>query len=266
MPPMAAPSATHSAVLITGAAAGIGRACAERFAREGWFVGLCDIDERGVQALAQQLGPRTFAARLDVTDAVDWQQVLTAFFEAGGRRLDLLLNNAGVLVSGHFGEIPLEKQLWLVDVNFKGVINGCHAALPYLKQTPQARLINMASASAIYGAPSLAVYSATKFAVRGLTEALQIEWKPLGIAVSDIWPLYVQTKMIDAVGAGGQKSLDSMGVRLTPQDVADTVWRAAQRPGRTHWIVGLQAKLTALAVRLSPSFLTRRVVAWLSGY
>lgn len=254
------------AIFITGAAAGIGRACAERYAREGWFVGLYDIDEAGVQALAQALGPRTHAARLDVIDAANWQRALAAFFVASGGRLDVLLNNAGVLVSGAFGELPLEQQQWLVDVNFKGVINGCHAGLPYLKQTPGARLINMASASAIYGAPTLAVYSATKFAVRGLTEALQIEWRPLGIAVMDIWPLYVRTAMIDAVGVGSAKSLDSMGVRLTPQDVADTVWRASQRPGRTHWLVGLQAKLTALAVRLGPGFLTRRVVAWLSGY
>ncbi|HSW14623.1 MAG TPA: SDR family oxidoreductase [Solimonas sp.] len=254
------------AIFITGAAAGIGRACAERFAREGWFVGLYDIDEAGVQALARSLGSASHAGRLDVIDEQDWQRALAEFCAASGGRLDLLLNNAGVLVSGAFGEIPLAKQQWLVDVNFKGVINGCHAALPYLKQTPGARLINMASASAIYGAPTLAVYSATKFAVRGLTEALQIEWKPLGIVVMDIWPLYVQTRMIDAVGVGGAKSLDSMGVRLTPQDVAETVWRAALRPGRTHWIVGLQAKLTALAVRLSPSFLTRRVVAWLSGF
>jgi len=266
MSPTAAPSASHSAIFITGAAAGIGRACAQRFAREGWFVGLYDIDEAGAQALASELGAATVAGRLDVCDAADWQRALAGFCAASGGRLDVLLNNAGVLVSGDFGTLPLAQLQWQVDVNFKGVINGCHAALPHLRQTPGARVINMASASAIYGAPSLAVYSATKFAVRGLTEALQIEWQPLGIAVMDIWPLYVQTKMIDAVAVGGAKSLDAMGVRLTPQDVANTVWRAARRPGRTHWIVGLQAWLTALAVRFSPAFLTRRVVAFLSGY
>ncbi|AXQ31436.1 SDR family oxidoreductase [Solimonas sp. K1W22B-7] len=257
---------TRSAILITGAAAGIGRACAERFAREGWFVGVCDIDEAGASALARQFGAQGWSAKLDVTDPAAWDATLAAFFAASGGRLDVLLNNAGVLVSGAFGDIPLAKQHWQVDVNFKGVINGCHAALPYLKQTPGARLINMASASAIYGAPSLAVYSATKFAVRGLTEALQVEWQPLGVAVMDIWPLYVRTAMIDAVGAGSARSLDSMGVRLTPQNVADTVWRAANRPGRTHWTVGLQAWAMDLATRLSPRALTRRVVAWLSGF
>ena len=254
------------AILITGAAAGIGRACAERFAREGWFVGVCDIDEAGARALATQFGAQGWAAKLDVTDPQGWQDTLAAFSAASGGRLDVLLNNAGILAGGHFGDIPLAKQHAMVEVNFKGVINGCHAALPYLKQTPGARVINMASASAIYGAPSLAVYSATKFAVRGFTEALQVEWQPLGIAVMDIWPLFVRTAMIDAVGAGSAQSLDSMGVRLTPQDVADTVWRAANRPGRTHWIVGLQARAMALAIRLSPGALTRRVVAKLSGF
>ncbi|PPE75212.1 short-chain dehydrogenase [Solimonas fluminis] len=259
-------TASRPAILVTGAAAGIGRACAERFAREGWFVGVCDIDEAGARALAQRLGVQGWAARLDVTDPQGWRDTLAAFTAASGGRLDVLLNNAGVLVGGPFGEIPLERQHWLVDVNFKGVINGAHAALPYLRQTPGARLINMASASAIYGAPSLAVYSATKFAVRGLTEALQVEWKPLGVEVMDVWPLFVRTAMIDAVGAGSARSLDSMGVRLTPQDVAETVWRAAKRPGRTHWIVGLQARLMALAIRLSPAAITRRVVAKLSGF
>ena len=211
-------------------------------------------------------GAQGWAGRLDVTDPQGWRDTLAAFTAASGGRLDVLLNNAGILASGHFGGIPLEKQHAMVDVNFKGVINGAHAALPYLKQTPGARLVNMASASAIYGAPSLAVYSATKFAVRGFTEALQVEWKPLGIAVMDIWPLFVRTAMIDAVGAGSAQSLDSMGVRLTPQDVANTVWRAAWRPGRTHWVVGLQAKLMALAIRLTPGAITRRVVAKLSGY
>lgn len=266
MAPLVEPSTARPAILVTGAAAGIGRACAERFAREGWFVGVCDIDEAGAQALAARFGAQGWAARLDVTDPQGWRDTLAAFTAASGGRLDVLLNNAGILASGHFGEIALEKQHSMVDVNFKGVINGAHAALPYLQQTPGARLINMASASAIYGAPSLAVYSATKFAVRGLTEALQVEWKPLGIAVMDIWPLFVRTAMIDAVGAGSAQSLDSMGVRLTPQDVAETVWRAARRPGRTHWVVGLQARLMALAIRLTPGAITRRVVAKLAGY
>jgi NAD(P)-dependent dehydrogenase (short-subunit alcohol dehydrogenase family) len=248
---------SRPSIFITGAAAGIGRATALRFAREGWFVGLFDLDEAGVQALAAELGPeQAMAGVLNVAEADAWLPALATFFRQT-RRLDLLLNNAGILASGPFGEIPLSRQHLIVDVNFKGVLNGCHAALPFLRQTPGARVINMASASAIYGQPSLATYSATKFAVRGFTEALDLEWQAFGIRVMDIMPLFVSTHMVDGMNA---KSVKSLGVRLTAEDVAATIWEAAAYTGRTprvHWTVGLQTRLFFTATGLSPAWVSR---------
>jgi NADP-dependent 3-hydroxy acid dehydrogenase YdfG len=250
---------SRPSIFITGAAAGIGRATAERFAREGWFVGLFDVDLAGVQALAAQLpAGQSCATRLDVTDPAAWDAALKAFFETSGNRLDILFNNAGILASGDLEQISLAMQHKIVDVNIKGVMNGCHAALPYLKQTPSARVINMASASAMYGQPGLATYSATKFAVRALTEALDIEWEKHGIRVSDIWPLFVQTAMIKDVG--DSPSLKSMGVNLTPQNVADTVWKVAHHRGlfrRVHWPVGLQTWFIYRTTGLIPDWLAR---------
>ncbi|MGH8457821.1 MAG: SDR family oxidoreductase [Nevskiales bacterium] len=250
---------SRPSVFITGAAAGIGRATVERFAREGWFVGLFDVDLAGVQALAAQLpAGQSFAARLDVTDPAAWNGALEQFWQAAGQRLDLLFNNAGILAAGDFGGIPLATQHKIVDVNIKGVMNGCHAALPYLKRTLGARVISMASASAMYGQPTLATYSASKFAVRALTEALDIEWEQHGIRVMDIWPLFVQTAMIRDVG--DSPSLKSMGVNLTPQDVADVVWKAAQHRGlfrRVHWPVGLQTWFLYKTMGLVPDWLAR---------
>lgn len=255
---------THRTVFITGAAAGIGKAIAQRFAREGWQVGLFDRDLAGVQALQRELGDAAVAGALDVTDPGQWQQALSQFREATGGRLDVLVNNAGVLSAGAFEEIPLEAHRRIVDINVAGVINGCHAAFSDLKSTPNACVINLASASAMYGQPGLVSYAASKFAVRGLTEGLQLEWRPHGIRVMSIWPLFVQTAMVGGA-AQSLKSIASMGVKLTPAHVANTVWRAAQhRGGRTHWMVGAQTHFTEPLVRWAPRPLLRWMMARLT--
>lgn len=250
---------SQPSIFITGAAAGIGQAVARLFAAQGWFVGLYDVDLAGVQALAAELtNKKAMAGSLNVTDSQGWQTALEAFFQRTGR-LDVLLNNAGILASGPFESIPLERQLLIVDVNVKGVLNGCYTALPYLQSTPGARVINMASASAIYGQPSLATYSATKFAVRGLTEALDLEWQAHGIKVMDVLPLFVQTDMVKDMNA---KAVASLGVNLTPDDVANTIWEAARYEGfkpRVHWLVGAQTKLFYSLVGMSPDWLNRLI-------
>ena len=121
-------------IFITGAAAGIGRAVALRFAAAGWFVGLADVDEQAVQALALALGAeRGLAARLDVSRAEDWAAPLEVFCRAGGDRLDMLFNNAGVAVTAPFEDTDPARLHRLIDINLKGVLNGCHAALPWLR-------------------------------------------------------------------------------------------------------------------------------------
>jgi NAD(P)-dependent dehydrogenase (short-subunit alcohol dehydrogenase family) len=244
-------------IFITGAAAGIGKATARHFAAQGWFVGLYDVDGPGVDALAAELGSeRALAGQLDVTDPRQWERALEAFFARTGR-LDVLLNNAGILASGPFESIPLERQQLIVDINVKGVLNGCYCALPYLRRTPGARVINLASASAIYGQPSLATYSATKFAVRGLTEALDLEWAAHGIKVMDILPLFVQTAMVKDMNA---RSIAKLGVNLTPEEIAATIAEAAAYdsfPPRVHWTVGGSTRLMYALNGLVPDWVTR---------
>ncbi|MEC3953516.1 SDR family oxidoreductase [Nocardia sp. CDC153] len=264
---MSQPATTSQpAVFVTGAAAGIGRAIATRFARAGWTVGLYDIDADAVRTTAREIGGTTVTGAFDVTDPAGWDRALKEFADAAGR-LDLLVNNAGILYSGPFAEIPLDRQHRLVDVNIKGVLNGCHAALPYLRETPGSRVINLASASALYGQPGLATYGATKAAVRSLTEALDLEWRHYGIAVSDLLPLFVATDMMTEVNRGA-KSATTLGVHLTPDDVAEAVWHTATTRrawNGPHVLVGLQTKLTGLATRLSPPWLTRAFVGWISN-
>ncbi|MGQ0530238.1 MAG: SDR family oxidoreductase [Panacagrimonas sp.] len=256
---------SRQAIFITGAAQGIGKATAERFVREGWFVGLYDVNQSALASLSVQIGQDfCTAAVLDVTDPNAWNKALSAFWQAAGGRMDVLLNNAGIATSGAFQDIALAQHHAIVDVNFKGVINGCHAGFDYLRRTPRSRLINLASASAIYGAADLASYSATKFAVRGLTEALDLEWRELGIRVCDIWPMFVRTGMVEGLELA---SLKSLGLRLTAEDVANTIWKAANHRGhRVHWRVGVQAQALYQATCFLPDRLHRAVTARLSGH
>lgn len=253
------------AVFITGAAAGIGRATALTFARNGYTIGGYDIDEVGLKSLADEidaLGGTVLTGHLDVTDPGEMAQRVSEFAEAAGDRLDVMINNAGVLLAGRFEDIDVGGHLKLIDINTKGVVNGLHAAFPHLRSTPNSVVVNLASASAIYGQAELATYSATKFFVRGITEALDIEWNRHGIRVIAMWPLYVQTAMTADIKTG---TTESLGIKLTAQDVADAIV-AAVEPSRlrravrqVHFPVGSQTKLMALSTRFSPAWLTRLV-------
>jgi len=239
----------QKSIFITGAAAGIGAATARLFARNGWRVGACDVNAAALAALRGE--PGTDRISLLVADVRDRAAIAAAVrdFTAGtGGRLDALFVNAGVLFMGPDETItPAQKDL-LVDVNVKGVIHTIDAGFPFLRQTPGAHLVAMASTSAEYGSPEHAVYSATKFFVRGLTEALNIEYRVHDIQVSGIYVAYVQTGMVfDAPVQPA--SIERLGVRVSPQRVATKVWQAVHGR-RVHWRVGLDARLVNLTVRL----------------
>ena len=260
---------TRPTLFVTGAAAGIGRAVAERFLQADWFVGAYDVDEAGLRTLQQKWGAeRCRIGRLDVTATDDWRSALDGFEHATGGRLDVLFNNAGIAVTQPFEEAALVRHHRLIDVNLKGLVNGCHLAFPLLKRTPGSRAINMCSASALYGQPELGTYSATKAAVRSLTEALDIEWRRHGIRVVDVLPLFVNTAMVTNE-VSRMKTVSTLGVRLGPEDVAETVWRLASASAASlsvHNLVGWQTKLFALLSKLSPDFMNRLVTARMAGY
>ena len=188
------------AIFITGAASGMGRATALLFAARGWFVGAFDVDEAGLDSLRGELDAgRSLVQRLDVTDRDAFRAALAAFGEAGGGRLDILFNNAGISRRGHFDTQPFEHYAAMVQVNIMGVLNGVYEAVPLLKATPNSLCFTTSSSSTTFGMPGIAVYSATKHALRGLTEALSIEFRDLGIRVADVLPGVVATPMLAAI-------------------------------------------------------------------
>ena len=227
-------------LLVTGAASGIGRETALLFARRGFAVAACDRDAAGLERLRAELGgEHVLAETLDVTDLAAYRAWVARVEQRFGR-LDVLFNCAGVMYMGAFEEVTDEQHLRTVQVNVVGVLNGILAAFDLLTRTPGAHVVSMGSASGFYGVPELSTYSASKFFVRGLTEALNMEFERHGIVVTDLMPLYVATPMISGQSyqAG---SLQTFGARLAPADIAELVWKASHAR-RVHWIPGLLLK------------------------
>lgn len=228
----------RKSIFITGAACGMGRATARRFAENGWFVGICDIDERGLEAVAAEIGDdNCYAVRLDVTDRTAYQAVLKEFDDRAGGRLDLLHNNAGIIKGDLFGNMAYEDIARIIQVNLMGTINGIHAAYPLLKKTPNSLCFTTCSSSAIIGSAGLAAYSTSKHAVKGLTEALSIEFSLIDSRAADTLPGHLETGMMAEDFA---KNLPKEGPwRLLPAEaVADVVWASYHdTTGKLHWYV-----------------------------
>ena len=248
---------TTRAIFVTGAASGIGLATAVRFAREGWFVGLFDRDETHLADAARACGERTIAGKLDVTNEREFARAVDDFARASGDRMDVLFNSAGILRMGRFEDVSLDDARLQLEVNVMGTVIGIRAALPLLERTGNAAIVNMSSASAVYGAPELAVYSASKFAVRALTEALDIELRKRGVRVCDVMPGYVDTPMVSSQSYRA-KSIGTLGISLTADDIADVVWEAAHGD-RVHWIPQRNVALLSRLGGLIPE-LGRRVM------
>ncbi len=236
-------------IFITGAASGIGLATARLFKDEGWFVGGYDVDRDGIDALASELGDDGVTGLLDVLnkDAVD--TTLAAFVDAAGGRLDLMFNNAGIAVAGNLDDVPFDRLRDIVDINLMGVLNGMHAAIPHLAATPNSLCFSTASSAAVFGTAGMAVYSATKAAVRSLTEALSVELARYDSRAADVAPGIIDTPLweSDRFGPGSARkqirNLAKANVGRTdaartvpPEDVAACVL-AAYDSDRLHWYV-----------------------------
>jgi NAD(P)-dependent dehydrogenase (short-subunit alcohol dehydrogenase family) len=248
------------AIFITGGASGIGAATARLFAARGWRVGLADVDTAGLaRTAAECTGASTYV--MDVRDRDAWAASLDAFVGQGG--LHVLFNNAGIPMGGPFEEATFEAIDRTMAINLGGVINGARIGHAYLARTRGSCLLNTASASAIYGSAGLATYSATKFAVRALTEALDGEWHGQGIKVRALVPGFIDTPLLDQAMQGSNRSIrDSVagaGLELTDVGVvAQAAWDAVHGD-RVMTYVGPTARRLAFAARWMPGALRKRM-------
>lgn len=190
--------------LITGAGSGIGRESALLFAREGAAVACVDLDEAAAAATAEAVvaaGGRAVAQRADVARAVDCAAMVTAAEQAFGR-LDVLFNNAGVMLHADGGAVDTDEAVWdtTMDVNAKGVFLGCKYGIPALLRAGGGSIINTASFVAVMGAatPQLA-YTASKGAVLALTRELAVIHARQGIRVNALCPGPLRTELLMSV-------------------------------------------------------------------
>lgn len=271
----------RKSIFITGAASGMGRETAKLFAAKDWFVGAFDVNTDGLATLQQEIGAdNCVTAKLDVTSVADFGAAIAAFAAETDGKMDMLFSNAGIGESGWFEDVPFEAALKVIQVNLIGVVASIYAALPLLKATPNAMVFITSSSSATYGMPRIAVYSATKHAVKGLTEALSVEFARHDIRVADVLPGLIDTNILRATpnrtGDAPKPDEDEFYAnapkkgmfRLMPaSSIAECVW-AAYGSDRLHWYVpkeiGRIDALKALAPRFTRNQIKKRILSMIA--
>ncbi len=182
-------------VVVTGAGSGIGRATALAFAREGARIAACDVDQGRLDTLATELGDRALIVRkVDVSDRAQMSALADAV-HAAVPAADVVVNNAGVAVGGTFLDTSLDDWDWLLGVNLRGVIHGCHFFARKMVERRTGHIVNLSSILGIFPAPNVTAYVASKFAVLGLSQSLRAELAP-HIGVTAICPGMIDTAIV----------------------------------------------------------------------
>jgi NAD(P)-dependent dehydrogenase (short-subunit alcohol dehydrogenase family) len=230
--------------VVTGAASGIGRALAHRLAREKMSLALADVDAPGLAETAREVSERFGEKNIsisthvvNVSDAAGMEAFASDVIQRHGR-VTLLINNAGVALHGNFEEISLSDFEWLMGINFWGVVYGVGNFLPILRRQPRAHIVNLSSIYGIISPAGQTAYSASKFAVRGFTEALLHELAGSNVGVSCVHPGGIRTLIAKnaRVGAGVHSSIRDLNLArferhaaLPPEAAADRIVRGVKR-------------------------------------
>jgi len=220
-------------VLITGASSGIGEGCARLLAEKGARVVLGARRVERLQQLVEQIqaaGGKAIARRLDVTDAADVQAFVDAAMTEYGR-VDVLLNNAGVMPLSMIEALKLDEWNQMIDVNIRGVLHGIAAALPIMQKQRSGQIINVASIGAYRVSPTAAVYCATKYAVRAISDGLRQE---VGgdIRVTLVSPGVVESELAETISDEGAREAmrEFRKVAISPEAIARAVAYAIEQP------------------------------------
>jgi NAD(P)-dependent dehydrogenase (short-subunit alcohol dehydrogenase family) len=200
--------------VITGAGGGLGRAIALELGSHGASVVVSDIQAEGAEETAELLRARGAKAEVVPCDVTDRDAVFGLVDETVGRLggIDLIVNNAGVAVGGPFDETSMEDWNWIVDINLWGVIYGCQAAIPKMKEQGHGYVLNVASAAGLLCPPAMSAYNVTKAGVVALSETLFAEYKSQGIRVSVLCPTFFKTNIADS-GRGSTTEKEQQRLR-----------------------------------------------------
>jgi short-subunit dehydrogenase len=253
----------HRAVVVVGAAGGLGAAAARRLAREGARLVLADADEAGARRLAAELQPVARFVGAAPVDVADWDSVaaLARHAENVIGPVDTVVNCAAVLSPGRFDALPPETLRAEVEVNLVGTMLLTRAFLPGFRARRCGHFVHFASLGGIAPMPRGAVYSATKFGVRGFCLAMDLELRGSGVRVTALSPDSAVTPMLAREAAGAGSPLSFAGHLLHPDEVAAAVVRALRRPVPEVMVPAVRGWLTRL-VNLSPRFMAA-IYPWL---
>jgi short-subunit dehydrogenase len=241
----------NKTAVITGAGSGLGRALALQLNQAGAQLALCDLNMAGLEETRSLLANPLFKTTLHQVDVSSLEQMkaFAADVLASHRQVDLLINNAGISLTPKFFEDITEEQFEkILRINLYGVYHGVRAFLPHLKQRPEAAIVNMSSTAGLTGLPTYSAYSMTKFAVRGLSEALQSELSGTKVNVLVVFPGGIKTNIMK--NAPDLKDSDreaahntfTKAALLTPEGAAGQIIRAVQRK-RRRLILGADARI-----------------------
>ncbi|UOQ82759.1 MULTISPECIES: SDR family NAD(P)-dependent oxidoreductase [Hymenobacter] len=248
--------------LITGTGGGIGRGIALALAHRGCHLALVDINEDALAQTAAQcrnLGIRVTTHLLDVADREAIRQ-LPAQVHAAHGYLDVLINNAGVALGGTFEQVSEADFDWLMEINFHAVVRLTRACLPLLHQSDDARIVNMSSLYGLISPPGQTAYSASKFAVRGFSNALRHELEGTRIGVSVVHPGGVATSIAKSARAPGgvtekeieeERTRHEKLLRMPPEKAGEIIVRGLEQR-RPRILVGADAKAVSVLERLFP--------------
>ena len=250
-------------VMITGAASGIGRSLAQRLSRSGSPVAIADIDETGLKQTAQSLPGQVLTRVLDARDAEDQLRFAAEVREWLTAPLAAVFNNAGVAVASSVLDADPGDDDWLRQINFDGVVNGTRAFLPILVEQNEGVIVNTSSVFGLVGMPYQSAYCASKFAVRGFTDALRQELRGTGVSAVTVHPGGIRTNIArnarvrsDPGGRGrshDEIAADFEAMTMTsPERAAEIICRGIER-GKARILVGPDAYVFDALARVAPT-------------
>jgi NAD(P)-dependent dehydrogenase (short-subunit alcohol dehydrogenase family) len=245
--------------VITGAASGIGRALAIEAARQGFSVGIVDIDLReaeGTLELVEQAGGSGEVFSCNVRELDEVKATADHFFDMWGE-VGLLINNAGVLAFGHVGDIDMKEWQKVLETNLWGQIFGCHAFIPRMKEQGGGHIVNTASVVGIVPPPQQAPYTVSKAGIIGLSETIKTELAPFNIGITVLCPMSVNTNILKDSSDKGNYSRELYTVsfsqaKITPEQIAKKVMSAVEK-NKLYLLPNLSGRLFWLSKRLLPS-------------
>jgi short-subunit dehydrogenase len=248
--------------VITGAASGIGRALAATLAARRCHLALADVNEAGLAETARMVQSNSLRVSSHVVDLADRNALATLpqAVEAQHGGADILINNAGVALTGNFDQVSERDFEWLFEINFWAVVRLTRGFMPLLKASDDARLVNLSSLFGLISPPGQTAYSASKFAVRGFSNALRQELKDTRIGVTVVHPGGVATSIAQNArrpeGATpediqAQLKRASRALTLPPAQAGEIIVDAIERRA-ARVLVGRDAKLLALLERIAP--------------